>query len=224
MKEKNMSNDEKTINPYLDGRREWNERYGSYISRARNWRVVALIATTTALLTVGGIVYLASKTQVKPYIVMVDSLGQVASVGYMPELKVTEKVVKASLSQFVVNLRTIYPDDYIQKQHIFNVYRYLAKSLPATKLVDKYYKENPPFNHKYFQQVKVENIISTAPNQWQLDWSEERYDENGNFKASQTFRTVLEIVFKTQNTDAEIIKNPVGIFIKNIKISKIMTK
>ena len=27
--------------PYLDARREWNERYGSYISRAKNWRLMA---------------------------------------------------------------------------------------------------------------------------------------------------------------------------------------
>src|SRR3569833_2508447 len=30
-------------NPYLDARREWNERYGDYIAQARNWRYAAFI-------------------------------------------------------------------------------------------------------------------------------------------------------------------------------------
>ena len=30
-------------NPYLDGRQEWLERYGSYISRAAQWRMVAFM-------------------------------------------------------------------------------------------------------------------------------------------------------------------------------------
>ena len=30
-------------NPYLNGREEWLERYGSYISRAAQWRMAAFI-------------------------------------------------------------------------------------------------------------------------------------------------------------------------------------
>ena len=30
--------------PYLSARREWNERYGDYIARARNWRGAAFAA------------------------------------------------------------------------------------------------------------------------------------------------------------------------------------
>ena len=36
-------------NPYLDARREWNERYGSYIAQARNWRFAAVVALLLAL-------------------------------------------------------------------------------------------------------------------------------------------------------------------------------
>ena len=31
-------------NPYLAARREWDERYGEFITRARNWRTVAMIS------------------------------------------------------------------------------------------------------------------------------------------------------------------------------------
>ncbi|PCG29164.1 conjugal transfer protein TrbF, partial [Escherichia coli] len=29
-------------NPYLNAKTEWLERYGDYISRARNWQIVAI--------------------------------------------------------------------------------------------------------------------------------------------------------------------------------------
>ena len=35
--------------PYLSARREWNERYGDYIARARSWRWAALEAIAVAL-------------------------------------------------------------------------------------------------------------------------------------------------------------------------------
>lgn len=34
----------KNTNPYLDGREEWLERYGSYISRAAQWRTFGFVA------------------------------------------------------------------------------------------------------------------------------------------------------------------------------------
>ena len=36
-------------NPYLAARREWDERYGDLLTRARNWRTVAVICALVAL-------------------------------------------------------------------------------------------------------------------------------------------------------------------------------
>jgi hypothetical protein len=37
--------DSKPYNPYLAARREWDERYGDLITRARNWRLLALTSS-----------------------------------------------------------------------------------------------------------------------------------------------------------------------------------
>jgi len=50
----------KSVNPYLDGRREWNERYGSYIKQASAWRLVAILTTIVSLFAVGGVVYIGA--------------------------------------------------------------------------------------------------------------------------------------------------------------------
>ena len=42
-----------SFNPYLAARREWDERYGSLITRARNWRMAAFLALGIAVIETG---------------------------------------------------------------------------------------------------------------------------------------------------------------------------
>ena len=43
-------------NPYLAARKEWDERYGEFITRARNWRTAAMISALITLLATGGLI------------------------------------------------------------------------------------------------------------------------------------------------------------------------
>ena len=59
-----MSQNRNQINsPYLDARREWNERYGNYIQAAKTWRYVAFAAISIAIISVTGVVYFASQNK-----------------------------------------------------------------------------------------------------------------------------------------------------------------
>ena len=67
-------------NPYLNAREEWLERYGSYMTRAANWRAVAFVALFTTLLSLCGNIIQASQVKTVPYIIEVDKLGRAATV------------------------------------------------------------------------------------------------------------------------------------------------
>ena len=41
-------------NPYLAARREWDERYGDLITRAKNWRTMAALCSLVALVATVG--------------------------------------------------------------------------------------------------------------------------------------------------------------------------
>ncbi|CAK7032744.1 MAG: hypothetical protein DESF_01377 [Desulfovibrio sp.] len=41
-------------NPYLNGREEWLERYGSYISRAAQWRMAAFLCLLLTAISISG--------------------------------------------------------------------------------------------------------------------------------------------------------------------------
>ena len=65
---------------YLAGRREWNERYGSYIAQRDAWRLLAMASLGVAALAVGGVVWLSSQSRVVPYVVEVNHLGDALAV------------------------------------------------------------------------------------------------------------------------------------------------
>ena len=63
-------------NPYLAARREWDERYGDLVTRARNWRTMAALCSLIALVATAGIVWLSARSRVVPFVVLVDNLGR----------------------------------------------------------------------------------------------------------------------------------------------------
>src|SRR5260370_42509659 len=63
-------------NPYLAARHEWDERYGDLVTRAKNWRTMALVSALIALVATGGMVWLSAHSRVVPFVVLMDSLGR----------------------------------------------------------------------------------------------------------------------------------------------------
>src|SRR3954462_5286214 len=68
-------------NPYLAARREWDERYGDQIVRARNWRTIAVLCTMVALVSTSGGVWLSVRSRIIPFVVVTDNLGRPVASG-----------------------------------------------------------------------------------------------------------------------------------------------
>src|SRR5437763_16892792 len=67
--------------PYQAAAQAWDERIGSARVQAGNWRIMAFGCLTVALIVCGGLVWLAGQSLVTPYVVEVDSGGQIRAVG-----------------------------------------------------------------------------------------------------------------------------------------------
>jgi type IV secretion system protein VirB5 len=214
-------NETKNINPYLDARREWNERYGDYIAQASNWRLVALISTFIALLAVIGVIWIGSQSKFIPYVVEVDKLGQGVAISPASQVKsYDEKVIKFSLAEFISNFRSIYPDKEIQKKYILNVYKYLSNSFPAYTIVNQHYKNSSPFGQNQTIQVEISTVLNMQNDAWQVDWSESSFDAMGNLVSKENYRALIHIVIIPPTQESLIIKNPLGIYIKDISFQK----
>src|SRR2546422_423151 len=62
-------------NPYVEARREWNDRYLELVRERRWWQAVAGAELAVSLILSGGFVWLSLQHKTVPYIVEVDSLG-----------------------------------------------------------------------------------------------------------------------------------------------------
>src|ERR1700761_268585 len=92
-------------NPYLSARREWDERYGDFMTRERNWRAVAFFCALTSLLAVAGLVWLSAHSRIVPFVVAMDSLGQPVAAGSAEQTTTADdRIKRATLFSWLENL------------------------------------------------------------------------------------------------------------------------
>jgi type IV secretion system protein VirB5 len=61
--ESNSESKQSSLSPWIAAKHEWNERYGDLISRARNWRIAALLALLLALVEAVGLIALSLRAK-----------------------------------------------------------------------------------------------------------------------------------------------------------------
>ena len=98
-------------NPYLAARKEWDERYGDLISRARNWRAAFFVTAAVAFLAVGGMIVISKQARIIPYVVAVDSLGRTVASGPAEQATVADdRLKRAALNSWIADWRLVSMD------------------------------------------------------------------------------------------------------------------
>lgn len=210
--------------PYLEARREWNERYGDYIAAAESWKRYALGSLILAAALLMSTIYLAVRTQYVPYIVEVDKQGRVhGSEVLSPSSPQDEGVVKAALAEWVGDLRSVIADPIVQRQYINHVYAFLFQGSSATKTIGDWYRENNPYQRINDQRVvvEVESVLQQSENTWQIDWKEIPSQPTGEPMPTIHYRGLFTIEFLKIKSTSTIPINPLGISVKEASISKI---
>lgn len=206
-------------NPYLAGRREWNERYGSYIAAARTWQIAAFGSLGVALLAVAGVAYIGAQNRIVPYVVEVNKSGDPVTVRRADQAQPQDtRVVKASLGRFIHNWRSVTADSAVARRNVMELYGMLSSSDPATATLNEYMAKNSPFQRAATETVTVEitSIVPVSGETWQIDWTETRRDRRGMEIDVTTWRASPGVAFRPPATEPEILKNPIGIYIKEI--------
>ena len=98
-------------NPYLAARHEWDERYGDLVTRAKNWRTMALFRGWLLSSHTGGMLWLSARSRVVPFVVLMDSLGRPLASGMADQASVgDDRLKRAELLSWVENLRLVTTD------------------------------------------------------------------------------------------------------------------
>ena len=216
-------------NPYLDARREWNERYGDYISREHAWKVVAMLSMLVSLTAVAGLIYIGSQSKFIPFVVGVDELGRAEAYGALaPTSKADPRIVKASVIAFVEAWRSVSSDAWLQRKQIFDAYAFVARGDPAYATLSEYWQqpEHEPFARAQQETVSVEvrAVLPVTEDSYQIEWIETIRDRRGKQKGEpQRYRGSLTW---TQGEVAQVDEkalwvNPFQIYFPTFSWSKV---
>ena len=225
LKAKAKSTEASPFNPYVAARREWDERYGEIITRAKNWRLVAILNAIATGVAVVGIVVLSARSRVVPFVVAIDSLGRTVAAGPAEATTTSdEKLKKAVLFTWIEELRLVTTDPFAQRKAIDHVYAHLAMGSEAQASVTAFYRADPPQKRGQTQTVSID-VKSVLPNSnrtYEIEWIETTHDLNGGIVSTDHWKGSFTIALNPPGEERLMRVNPLGIYVTDAAWTKVL--
>lgn len=212
-------------NPYLAARREWDERYGEFISRARNWRTMAVISALVSLVATGGMLWQAARSRVIPFVVLVDSLGRPIASGLAEQASVgDDRLRRAVIQDWIENVRMVTTDGIAQRRAIDHVYAYIASGTNAQAFISDFYRNDPPFKRAQTGSVSVEvkSVLPTSDRTFEVDWIETSRDLFGSLKSTDHWKGSFTIALNAPTEERQARINPLGLYVTAASWAKVL--
>ena len=214
------------VNPYIAARHEWDERYGSLISQARNWRVAFQISAAMAFVAVTGATWLSVHSHTKVFVVALDQLGRSVAAGYADQTSVAsdDRVRRSSILNWVESLRTVTSDTVAQAKAIKAVYAQIAQGSAAMSAINDFYRGDPPQARGKNETVSVEvnTVLPTSDRSYEVDWTETTRDLQGVVTATARWKGSFMIAVDPPTDEATTRVNPLGIYVTNANWSRVL--
>lgn len=214
-----------TYNPYLAARREWDERYGDFITRARNWRTVATLCALIALLATAGVVWLSAHSRVVPFVVLLDNLGRPVASGLAEQTSVGDDRLRRSVIQeWVENVRMVTTDGIAQRKAIDRVYAQIGSGTSAQTFISDFYRNDPPFKRAQTGTVSVEvkSVLPTSDRTFEVDWMETARDLYGNVKSTDHWKGTFTTALNPPTDERQTRINPLGLYVTAASWSRVL--
>jgi len=212
-------------NPYLAARREWDERYGEFITRARNWRTMAVISALVALVATGGMLWQSARSRVIPFVVLVDSLGRPIASGLAEQASVgDDRLRRAVIQDWIENVRMVTTDGIAQRRAIDHVYAYIASGTNAQAFISDFYRSDPPFKRAQTGTVAVEvkSVLPTSDRSFEVDWVETTRDLFGSVKSTDHWKGSFTIALNAPTEERQARINPLGLYMTAASWAKVL--
>ena len=212
-------------NPYVQARREWDERYADLVLGKRNWQIAAGGLLAVSLILASGIVWLATRSRFIPYVVEVDKLGYALTVPQpltptaVPD--VTARMERYEVAAFVRHARSVSSDHQVEQQMLNSLLAHARGA--ADRFLDAYYHSDD-FAHNPFKiaekqtvSVQIDSILQVSSHSYQVRWAEISHDLNGVVIGTPThWEAVLQTQVTPPDSDDAIVSNPLGFYVTQI--------
>jgi len=219
------SPDTKLYNPYLAARRDWDERYGNLITRAKNWRLMALVSGVVALAAVIGMAVLATRSRIIPFVVAIDSLGRPVATGVAEQASsADDRLKRATVLSWVEDLRTVTTDGIAQRRSIDRVYAHIANGSQAQPFVTEFYRNDPPQKRAQTEttSVDVKSVLPTSDRTVEVEWIETTRDLYGTVKTEERWKGSFTIAVSPPSDERLVRVNPLGVYVTNASWTRVL--
>ncbi len=181
-------------NPYVQGWREWDERYADLVVGKRNWQIAAGGLLIMGLILAGGMVWLAGRSRYIPYVVEVDRLGYGLTVAQpltpaaAPD--VTARMERYEVASFIRQAREVSSDLQVEQQMLNSLLAHAHGA--ADHFLDEYYHSDNAHNpfriaQKRTVSVQINSILQLSAKSYQVRWTEQAHDLNGAAMSAPTY-------------------------------------
>lgn len=221
--------DEQQNAAYFAARAEWDERWGSMVTREKSWKAAFFFMAVVVICLVFSLMSVVRKSSVVPFVVAVNDLHQVVGAGFATESKLSDPlVVQAKLAQYIENARSISSDGSVTRQRLQETFASTTARSAAYTYLRENWMQNSPFEHAKTETVEVEvhRVLQLSQNSYEVDWTETARDSrDGTQLRKEQWKGILGITIlpPEKKADETLVKNPLGIFVNSISWSKNVT-
>jgi type IV secretion system protein VirB5 len=210
---------------YVAAQRAWDVRYGDIIKRARSWRLFAFGLLGCDLLLIFGMINLASKSHIVPYVVAVDSIGKAQAISPAEASSpVDERVKRAILLSWIQDVRSVSTDAQAEYNTVTTrVYTHLAAGSEAQAYVGDFYRSDSPFDRGQdgTVQVDIHSIVQDSPTTYRVNWAESSRDKSGVVTGKQEWQGAFTIAINAPTDEKLVRVNPLGVYLTNVSWTKV---
>ncbi|MCR2830541.1 VirB8/TrbF family protein [Acidithiobacillus ferrooxidans] len=210
-------------NPYLNARREWDDRQGDALTRAHNWKIMAFGAIAVAGIAVAGIAYIGAQSKIEPFVVAIDKMGNpIAMAQPVAGGAVNQRIIEAQIAAWVWNWRSMLSDPMAQKQLLAQVYA-MASTQTAAE-INPWYKKSWTADAGYVVSPHITSILPVSKSTYQVNWTETKY-QNGQSDGTRSYKgnVTVGIDKKIASTAQASMLNPLGIYVQSITWTKVLS-
>ena len=184
-----------------------------------------MLSGLVALLAVAGVIRLSTRSRIVPFVIAVDSLGRTVAAGPAEQASpFDDRLKRATLFNWVEDLRTVATDGIAQRKAIDSVYAHIASGGQAQAFISEFYRADPPQKRAASETVSVEvrSVLPTTERTFEVEWIETTRDLYGAVKSQDHWKGAFTVAINPPNDERLARINPLGIYVTNASWGKVL--
>lgn len=212
--------------PFLNDDGKQDDRYMNLSVAKHNWQVAWQITAAILAMSVACNGYYMMSNKFVPYVVEVDKLGHIISVGVVNRAHPidNQRLLRAQMIEWVEYARLIVNDHAAQKRFMEWVYAHVQNNSAAQQALDQFIHERKPFTTAADHTVDahVTLALPVSDRSYQVEWIETLHAPNGDTIGEERWKGIFTFQIVPLYTEEAIRANGAGFFITQFTWSKIL--